>query len=70
MAELHLVDEKKFLALTGDRTFLRSLGIEGSSAEGYLYPDTYFFDVAIGPEQLIRRMVGAVLESFFSGNAG
>jgi len=57
LAEVHLVDEKKFLALAGDRTFLRSLGIEGSSAEGYLYPDTYFFDVAISPEQLIRRMV-------------
>jgi UPF0755 protein len=57
LAERHLVDGKKFLALATDRTFLRSLGIEGSSAEGYLYPDTYFFDFAISPEQLIRRMV-------------
>lgn len=57
LAALHLVDEKKFLALTTDRTFLRSLGIEGDTAEGYLYPDTYFFDSAISPGQIIRRMV-------------
>jgi len=57
LSELHLVDEKMFLALAVDKTFLRSLGIEGSSVEGYLYPDTYFFDFAISPEQLMRRMV-------------
>jgi len=57
LAKLHLVDEKKFLSLATDRTFLRSLGIEEGSAEGYLYPDTYFFDFAISPEQLMRRMV-------------
>jgi len=57
LARLHLVDEKKFLSLATDRTFLRSLGIEEGSAEGYLYPDTYFFDDVITPEQLIRRMV-------------
>jgi len=57
LADLRLVDEKKFLALTADKTFLRSLGIEGDSAEGYLYPDTYFFDSVIGPRQIIRRMV-------------
>jgi len=56
LADLHLVDEKRFLALTTDKTFLRSLGIEGDSAEGYLYPDTYFFDSVISPGQIIRRM--------------
>lgn len=57
LAALHLVDEKKFLALATDRTFLRSLRIEGDSAEGYLFPDTYFFDSAVSPGQIIRRMV-------------
>jgi len=57
LADLHLVDEKRFLALTTDKTFLRSLGIEGDSAEGFLYPDTYFFDAAVSPGQIIRRMV-------------
>ncbi|OPY90017.1 MAG: putative aminodeoxychorismate lyase [Syntrophus sp. PtaU1.Bin208] len=58
LARLHLVDEKKFLSLAEDRTFLRSLGIEEGSAEGYLYPDTYFFDDVVSPEELIRRIVG------------
>ncbi len=58
LAKLHLVDEKKFLSLAEDRTFLRSLGIEEGSAEGYLYPDTYFFDDVVSPEELIRRIVG------------
>lgn len=57
LAGLHLVDENEFLSLTTDRAFLRSLGIDGASVEGYLYPDTYFFDSTVTPEQIIRRMV-------------
>ncbi len=57
LADLRLVDEKRFLALTTDSIFLRSLDIDGNSAEGFLYPDTYFFDPSTSPEQIIRRMV-------------
>jgi UPF0755 protein len=57
LAELRLVDEERFLALAKDKAFLKSLNIEGDSAEGFLFPDTYFFDPATSPEQIIRRMV-------------
>src|SRR5512136_495140 len=44
LASYKLVDEKAFVSLSEDQKFIASLGIEGTSAEGYLYPDTYIFD--------------------------
>jgi len=41
----------------GDRAFLRAHGIEGPSAEGYLFPDTYHFVRGMTAEQLLGRMV-------------
>jgi UPF0755 protein len=40
-----------------DPAFLRSQGIEGPSAEGYLFPDTYHFVRGMTVEQLLGRMV-------------
>ncbi|HEY3067993.1 MAG TPA: endolytic transglycosylase MltG [Methylomirabilota bacterium] len=43
--------------LATDATFLHSLGIEGPSLEGYLFPDTYHFVRGMRPEEILGRMV-------------
>lgn len=44
-------------ALAQDDAFLRGRGIEGPSAEGYLYPDTYEFHAPSAPEAVLDRMI-------------
>ena len=56
LASFRLVDEKTFLALATDRTFLASLGIKAESAEGFLYPETYKLDRSMGPKDIMRIM--------------
>lgn len=54
-----IMPRKEFLALAQDKAFLRELKIDGTSFEGYLFPDTYLFrpsEKADG-KLLIRRMV-------------
>jgi UPF0755 protein len=53
----NLVEGKKFQQLAGDRDFIRSLGIEASSLEGYLFPETYMVVKGMAPERLLRAMV-------------
>lgn len=47
----------EFLAATEDRALLDELGIEGPSAEGYLFPDTYRFPQGLGGADAVRRLV-------------
>jgi UPF0755 protein len=49
--------KKVFLEKTKDLTFIASLGLDGDSLEGYLFPDTYNFPKGFGEEQVIRQMV-------------
>jgi UPF0755 protein len=64
LASYKLVDEKAFVSLCEDAKFISSLGIEGRSAEGYLYPDTYFFDKMIGTKEMIKTMVRQFRKTF------
>src|SRR5574337_409776 len=41
LGEKGLVDEKEFLSRAFDARFAASLGLEGQTLEGYLFPDTY-----------------------------
>jgi UPF0755 protein len=43
--------------VAADRKFLDAQGIEGPSAEGYLFPDTYQFVRGMTPEEMLGRMV-------------
>lgn len=43
MGAIIKIDTSKFKELCHDKKFIKSLGIEASSLEGYLYPDTYSF---------------------------
>jgi UPF0755 protein len=49
--------KKNFLEKARDPDFISSLGIEGESLEGYLFPDTYNFPRGFGEEPVIRQMV-------------
>lgn len=46
-----------FLALCRDAAFLKELGIEADSLEGYLFPETYTYTSSTTPSQLLRAMV-------------
>ena len=50
-------DEEEFCRLAFDPRFVRSLGIEDRTLEGYLFPDTYRFPRGTPPREVIRVMV-------------
>lgn len=52
------IDTQRFISLCDNSTFRRELGIEASSIEGYLMPDTYKFLWQVSEEEIIERMVG------------
>ena len=46
-----------FLDYASDETFLKSLGIDSPTAEGYLFPDTYVFPEGSDPRDVIGVML-------------
>jgi UPF0755 protein len=52
-----LVPAADILHAAADRTFLQSIGIEGPSLEGYVFPDTYYFTRGLTAEQILTRTV-------------
>ncbi|OGW42005.1 MAG: hypothetical protein A2010_06080 [Nitrospirae bacterium GWD2_57_9] len=50
-------DPQQFIKLVRNREYVRSLGIEADTLEGYLFPDTYFLPKGIKLEDIPRRMV-------------
>lgn len=59
-----LTSSEKFLAACADRDFLKSQGINATTAEGYLFPETYFFPRI--PNQDPYPVLKALLERFRS----
>ncbi|MHB8808389.1 MAG: endolytic transglycosylase MltG [Desulfobulbaceae bacterium] len=51
------IDEQRFISLAGDRDFIRSVGIDQASLEGYLFPDTYQLTRGDVTEEGILRMM-------------
>ena len=58
LKEYKLINEKQFFELAEDKEFLRSIGINAASVEGYLFPETYYFDRSMSTRQIMRIMVG------------
>lgn len=58
------IDSSKFTALTRDKAFISSLGLEVNSLEGYLLPDTYNLYWGIKEQALISFLVEKCLELF------
>ena len=59
-----VIDSARFTTLTEDPDFIRRLDINAPTLEGYLFPETYFFDVETTPEEVIRLMVAQFHEVF------
>lgn len=57
LAEAGLSDVDTLEAAMRDRALLDELGIEGPTAEGYLFPDTYKFRAKATPKEVITRLV-------------
>jgi UPF0755 protein len=51
------VERERFLALVRDPHFVRTLGIEAGTLEGYLFPETYYLSRGQGAEEIVRMMV-------------
>jgi UPF0755 protein len=58
------VDSAGFAALIADSVFIGRLGVPSSTAEGYLYPDTYDVEWQESPESVVRRMVAGFFKAF------
>ena len=52
-----LINKDDFFELAGDEDFLESLNIKADSIEGYLFPETYFFDRSMSTRQIMKIMV-------------
>jgi len=59
------IDSGRFIAFVRDTLFIHSLGVRVNSLEGYLFPETYEFDLPVAEKEIIARMVFA-LQHFFS----
>jgi UPF0755 protein len=57
LAGAGLADRDAFLAVVRDPAMPAQLGVEGSSLEGYLFPETYRFPHGMAPLDLARAMV-------------
>lgn len=65
-AEKAGIDSTELVRLANDRKFLESIGLNASTAEGYLMPDTYFVYWGEAPESLLKRMSGLFLQFYNS----
>ena len=48
---------KDFRSLCKDEAFIKGLGVEATSLEGYLFPETYTYTSSTTPRQLLSAMV-------------
>jgi len=50
-------DKESFLKQCSDPNFLEYWSIPGSSVEGYLFPETYYFSKGIGEKRILNTMI-------------
>ncbi|HNY49579.1 MAG TPA: endolytic transglycosylase MltG [Smithella sp.] len=52
-----LINKDIFFQLARDKEFLTSLHIQADSIEGYLFPETYFFNRSMNTRSIMQKMV-------------
>ncbi len=57
-----LVNRNEFLSLATDPGYVRDLGLDTDTLEGYLFPATYYFPKGISADGIIRRLVSKYRE--------
>ena len=60
------IDSTKFMMLSTNKQFINSLGIDASSLEGYLLPNTYYFYFNSTAENVITKLHNHLEELFDS----
>lgn len=58
------INDSAFLKICTDADFIKSLGLNVGNLEGYLLPNTYFFNKTESPEKIIWHLVRQTLEIF------
>ena len=56
LAEQRITDRDEFVRLAHDKLFVKSLGIQADTMEGYLYPDTYRFPRPTAGKDVLKTM--------------
>jgi UPF0755 protein len=64
LATAGVADSARFVAVTQQEDLIRDLGITASTLEGYLFPETYLFPVAITEAEIARHMVDQFFNVF------
>ncbi len=59
-----VADSARFIAATEDPQLIRQLGVAASTLEGYLFPETYFFDPNADERAIASLMVGQFYRVF------
>ena len=57
LSSIGMASKEDILKTATDPAFVKSLGIDSTSLEGYLFPDTYFFPRMATPRDAFRMMV-------------
>lgn len=52
-----LLSQEEFLGAASDADLVKTLGLEGNTLEGYLFPETYHFPKGVTPREVIDTMV-------------
>lgn len=60
----HIIKEERFLETCNNKEFVHSLYINGTSLEGFLFPDTYLFYCGEEAKDIIRTMVNRFNEVY------
>ncbi len=58
------IDIDYFMRLVNDTSLCNRFGIDGPNLEGYLYPDTYCFNIDVSSETILETMVSRFKEIF------
>ena len=59
-----IVKEADVARLVADAAFIKALGIDAPTLEGYLFPDTYYFPKRAKTEEVVRAMVSRLRQAF------
>jgi len=59
-----IVKEADVARLVADPVFIKALGIDAQTLEGYLFPDTYYFPKRAKTEEVVRAMVSRLRQVF------
>jgi UPF0755 protein len=57
LQSLHVAWSTSFLDATANTDLLKEIGLEGDTAEGFLFPATYDFPLDSDPKEIVRRLV-------------